>query len=312
MRPVRHSLLGYVGGLSDTRLRAELGDKPVHRVHREMQYIQKIDKCNENLGLRYRRFGETHHLMSFADRIKSERKALGLTQAEFAEFVVSTQSTVSGWESGKSRPTTAVLKEIADKLGVNVGWLLTGEGDRPGTTDASLTNRLQTDPSVSNNGTVERPFRNTQQVKVVMAGPVQGGVLQDVSLTEPDDAHEITMPAPVKLWGKWLEYKYRYVIGDSVNNYVGDGGAVVTVPLEDFTGPLDNQYVVVERHEAGRVERLVKLYKRTPEGVVELWGNSKNPRWNGPIPLSNGGEDAEVRVIEVCVGRMLGPSEEDS
>lgn len=49
--------------------------------------------------------------------IKELRKKAALTQAELAEAVGVTQSTVSQWESGKAVPDTLKLPKLAEVLG---------------------------------------------------------------------------------------------------------------------------------------------------------------------------------------------------
>lgn len=63
-----------------------------------------------------------------ADRIKSWRAALGLTQAEFAQRAGMPKASLIGYEVGQRKPGADALAAIA-KTGVNVTWLLTGEGD---------------------------------------------------------------------------------------------------------------------------------------------------------------------------------------
>ena len=64
--------------------------------------------------------------MSIASRLKSARKAAGLTQERLAEATSVTQSAIQTVENGKShRPRK--LRKIADALGVSPAWLLLGE-----------------------------------------------------------------------------------------------------------------------------------------------------------------------------------------
>lgn len=80
--------------------------------------------------------------MTIGDRIRDQRKALGLTQVQLADQVRAvvternidarvSQSDVSCWERGTT-PSTPVIVPIADVLGVSVRWLLEGPAeDRP-------------------------------------------------------------------------------------------------------------------------------------------------------------------------------------
>lgn len=63
------------------------------------------------------------------ERIKELRKALHLTQAEFAQRIGVKQNTVAQYESGRNDPTDTVLKLICLNLGASEAWLRTGEGE---------------------------------------------------------------------------------------------------------------------------------------------------------------------------------------
>ena len=75
------------------------------------------------------------------DRIKATRKALGYTQKQMGEAIGSYLSTWQDYEAGKSIPGGNALAGLA-RLGVDINWLLTGEGGKEpvkfflGTTDA--------------------------------------------------------------------------------------------------------------------------------------------------------------------------------
>ena len=63
-------------------------------------------------------------------RIAAVRIALGYTenQTEFADKLGVSQSTISSWELGDTKPTKTRLR-LFERLGVNVDWLLTGNGE---------------------------------------------------------------------------------------------------------------------------------------------------------------------------------------
>jgi len=66
--------------------------------------------------------------MSIGERIKTWRHALGLTQDEFARRAGMSKATLVGYEVGQRKPGADALAAIA-KTGVNMTWLLTGEGE---------------------------------------------------------------------------------------------------------------------------------------------------------------------------------------
>ena len=56
--------------------------------------------------------------------IASNRKAKGLTQKALAQALGVTQMTVSNWENGRRQASVAMLRKVADVLGVPVAKLL--------------------------------------------------------------------------------------------------------------------------------------------------------------------------------------------
>ena len=72
---------------------------------------------------------EAKEVNTLEERIKELRKALGLTQTEFAERIGSAQNTITGYETGRRAPSSQVLTLIARTFDVNETWLRTGEGE---------------------------------------------------------------------------------------------------------------------------------------------------------------------------------------
>ena len=62
------------------------------------------------------------------DRIKRLRRALDLTQQEFAARIGSVQNTITGYETGRRVPSSQVISLICKEFNVNEAWLRTGEG----------------------------------------------------------------------------------------------------------------------------------------------------------------------------------------
>lgn len=60
----------------------------------------------------------------FQERLKQERKALGLTQRVFADKLGITQPSYTRYEKGTSQPTLKTLVAIADVLDVSIDYLL--------------------------------------------------------------------------------------------------------------------------------------------------------------------------------------------
>ncbi len=62
-------------------------------------------------------------------RIKQLRKALDLTQQEFANRIGVKRNTVATYEGGRNAPVDAVSSLICKEFGVNEEWLRHGTGD---------------------------------------------------------------------------------------------------------------------------------------------------------------------------------------
>lgn len=67
--------------------------------------------------------------MSVGSRIKALRKALDLTQQQFADRVGVKQSTIATYESERNVPSDAVISLICREFSVREAWLRTGEGE---------------------------------------------------------------------------------------------------------------------------------------------------------------------------------------
>ena len=63
------------------------------------------------------------------ERIKKVRKALNLTQQEFADQLNIKRNTVATYEVGKSNPSDAAVILICKTFNVSETWLRTGEGE---------------------------------------------------------------------------------------------------------------------------------------------------------------------------------------
>jgi transcriptional regulator with XRE-family HTH domain len=64
-----------------------------------------------------------------AKNIKFVRRELKLKQQEFGGLLGTNQATVQSWEYGKAVPGAKFLEAIHRHFGVNLHWLLSGQGD---------------------------------------------------------------------------------------------------------------------------------------------------------------------------------------
>lgn len=65
--------------------------------------------------------------MSFPERLKAARQALGLTQEQLGFELDVTKSTVSAWENGRDAPGFRFLPVLKKVLGVSLDYLICGD-----------------------------------------------------------------------------------------------------------------------------------------------------------------------------------------
>lgn len=66
--------------------------------------------------------------MTLGKRVRDRRAAAGLTQAQLAAKIPVSQGSVSDWESDKASPSIKMAGALAHALGVDLAWLVYGEG----------------------------------------------------------------------------------------------------------------------------------------------------------------------------------------
>lgn len=63
-------------------------------------------------------------MITFAERLKAERKKNNITQTQLAEKLYLDRSSISKYESGKQIPETPTLEKLADFFDVSIDYLL--------------------------------------------------------------------------------------------------------------------------------------------------------------------------------------------
>jgi|TARA_B100000676_G_scaffold300001_1_gene345084 transcriptional regulator with XRE-family HTH domain len=66
-------------------------------------------------------------VMSFPERLKAARLALGLTQEQLGDELHVTKSTISAWENGRDSPGFRLLPKLKAVLGVSLDHLICGD-----------------------------------------------------------------------------------------------------------------------------------------------------------------------------------------
>lgn len=115
------------------------------------------------------------------NRVREQRKARGMTQADLADLLGTKQHTVSRIENGDMAVTVDRYRQIARALKVDIGQLLAPEDNRMGLDDAglALVHRMAVEPQLA--------ATLTQLHDVVRgydAGPAQTGMASDATQSE--------------------------------------------------------------------------------------------------------------------------------
>ena len=71
------------------------------------------------------------------DRIKQLRKALELTQQEFADRIGIKRNSFANYETGRNTPIDAIIVSMCREFNVNEEWLRTGTGEMFNELDAT-------------------------------------------------------------------------------------------------------------------------------------------------------------------------------
>lgn len=67
--------------------------------------------------------------LTLGERIKKVRKALDLTQQEFAGRIGTTANVLTNYETGRRNPSASAFNNICKTFNINETWLRTGEGE---------------------------------------------------------------------------------------------------------------------------------------------------------------------------------------
>lgn len=112
--------------------------------------------------------------MSVGSRVRELRKALKLTQPDFAKSLGLTQSAISGYEKELKNVSEPSIIAICREYGVNEKWLRTGEGDMfleiPNTYMEGLAREYELDKVdvalISEYLKLDKPYRDALKAKM--------------------------------------------------------------------------------------------------------------------------------------------------
>jgi transcriptional regulator with XRE-family HTH domain len=127
--------------------------------------------------------------MSVAERLKGWRQSVGATQDQFASLIGKHVGMIRKWEGGSATPGGDALIDIAT-TGVNLHWLLTGEGEMHAGVGAA--------PSQVQQQTLQAaPALNHELLQAAVEGVAEG--LRRINRTVPADKHAQLIAAAYEL-----------------------------------------------------------------------------------------------------------------
>jgi transcriptional regulator with XRE-family HTH domain len=209
-----------------------------------------------------------------AQKIRTARRSLGESQAEFGERFGVTQGSVSRWESG-AMPEPPVIAQLAELMGEDVRDLLGGPSD------ASFVNPGQ---------------------RLMVRGSVAAGVWREALEWPPEEWFPYTGGAHVN-----VDPKRRFglrVEGESMNEVYPPGTILDCVSIFDADVPDSGKNVVVIRKRDDlTLEATVKKYIVDESGRQWLVPRSSHPAFQSAIAVDQPEAGIlETRIIAIVVG----------
>lgn len=200
-------------------------------------------------------------------RVKNKK-----TLEEVARHLGVTAGSIKHHENGTRGTTTDVILAYANLYGVPVDFIIDGGA-----------------------GGGSRPQDGVTTIPVY--GEAAGGVWRAGEDMPLDDKFAYSVSA-VATFPVDAQYS-RKVIGNSVSRHVRDGEYGIFVHFDRFPGGVRKGHVVdVQRVRAGLREHTVKVY----HNKSTLVGDSADGEGGEMLPLANGEDDEEVRIMGILVG----------
>ncbi len=189
---------------------------------------------------------------SIAERLKIIRSKLGVDQVQFGSAIgIASRSTISNWERGLAFPPADILANMRRQFGININWLVSGEG--------SMRVETRAESPGESIGVEECLSLEDYQMVPQIESKVTGGPDGELLYEEIEDYY------PFKRW--WIER----LVGRSDERKA----ALLLVRVRgDSMSPTINQgeVVLVDTHESERIRVLPgRIYLVIlPEGSVAL------------------------------------------
>lgn len=163
------------------------------------------------------------------ERLKKLRKALDMTQQEFANKVGVKRNTIAQYEGGRNEPIDSVISLICREFNVSETWLRTGEGDMFQKTPESELDALVKKYGLSDGARILiEKFVNLkpdQQNVIINFMRDAATALAETGSSIAGPGSEIDIDAEVESYRRALELQRRVVEESSASSGPGDAAA---------------------------------------------------------------------------------------
>lgn len=145
------------------------------------------------------------------ERIKKLRKALDLTQQQFADKIGVKQNTIAKYETNRGNPTTSVIALICREFNVSEEWLRSGVGEMFKAEDDSAIERLceEVHASELEAGIIRAYFKIDPQIRDAFMSRLIAMVQSETSAsaqadTQPREEKPLSIDEQVELYRQQL------------------------------------------------------------------------------------------------------------
>lgn len=223
-------------------------------------------------------------------RLRAAREAAGFkTATEAANRFGWTLSTYASHENGQTTPPAKRALDYARAFKVSAGWILTGEGREPHTTEGNHDIAIMQPPSTL--------------VHAAVRGSVKAGAWMEFDDDFTQEARFV--PVIPGEYSNLAQVSYK-VLGDSMDKArMFEGDYIICVPYFDVRREITaGDTVVVERRRGSTLERTVKIVARDGN-TIRLEPRSSNARHMPIVIPANGVTPEDETTIEI-VGYVIG------
>jgi transcriptional regulator with XRE-family HTH domain len=102
---------------------------------------KRLTEKKKKITLRAQRFCDNLKKMTENERLKTLRKQLGFSQADFSEKLGIKQGSYSDIERGRNKVSASILMKLQEVFNINTKWIQSGKGDIYAKPDSKISGR---------------------------------------------------------------------------------------------------------------------------------------------------------------------------